>query len=253
MFSKELEEIIDAALADGVLTDKERSVLHKRAQAEGVDSDELDVVIDGRLAKIKKQEDWLRPTPPHNLPNEKKGNVIKCPNCGCTDISGRAVCPDCGYVFTNVKANQSAERLAEQLATVEKERRKDLVGDMSSLFGISGGKVAEKVSIIKNFPVPNTRDDLLEFLSMLKPKSSKYGKPSSDSPIDKLESKAYYIKFAECVDKARLSFDKDPAFQPYFEFYKKEEKRLSPLTKALIVLLIFYLFMAILFVFLLNH
>ena len=37
MFSKELEEIIEAALADGVLTDKERAVLHKRALAEGVD------------------------------------------------------------------------------------------------------------------------------------------------------------------------------------------------------------------------
>lgn len=63
MFSKELEEVIEAALADGVLTDKERAVLHKRAAAEGVDLDELDVVIDGRLAKAKKQEDWLNPAP----------------------------------------------------------------------------------------------------------------------------------------------------------------------------------------------
>lgn len=63
MFSKELEEVIEAALADGVLTDKERAVLHKRAAAEDVDPDELDVVIDGRLAKAKKQEDWLKPAP----------------------------------------------------------------------------------------------------------------------------------------------------------------------------------------------
>lgn len=53
MLSKELEEIVEAALADGVLTDKERAVLHKRAQAEGVDPDELDIVLDGRLAKMK--------------------------------------------------------------------------------------------------------------------------------------------------------------------------------------------------------
>lgn len=71
MFSKELEEIIEAALADGVLTDKERAVLHKRALAEGVDPDELDIVIDGRLAKIKKSEDWLCPAPPQQLANEK--------------------------------------------------------------------------------------------------------------------------------------------------------------------------------------
>ena len=71
MLSKELEEIVEAALADGVLTDKERAVLHKRAQAEGVDPDELDIVLDGRLAKMKRSEDWLRPAPPQNLANQK--------------------------------------------------------------------------------------------------------------------------------------------------------------------------------------
>ena len=76
MFSKELEEVIEAALADGVLTDKERAVLHKRAQAEGVDLDELDIVIDGRLAKMKRQEDWLRPAPPKEATNQKYGNVL---------------------------------------------------------------------------------------------------------------------------------------------------------------------------------
>ena len=41
MFSKELENLIKVTLADGVLTDKEKSVLIKRAQKEGVDIDEL--------------------------------------------------------------------------------------------------------------------------------------------------------------------------------------------------------------------
>ena len=48
MYSESLEAIIDAALADGVLSDKEREVLHKRAAQEGIDADELDVVIEGR-------------------------------------------------------------------------------------------------------------------------------------------------------------------------------------------------------------
>lgn len=99
MFSKELEEIIEAALADGVLTDKERAVLHKRALAEGVDPDELDIVLDGRLAKMKKSEDWLRPAPPQQLTNEKLGNVVKCPSCGSQVVGGSAVCPECGYTF----------------------------------------------------------------------------------------------------------------------------------------------------------
>lgn len=233
MYSEQLEAIIDAALADGVLTDKEREVLHKRAAQEGIDADELDVVIEGRLAKMKKQEDWLRPAPPQNLANEKLGNVVKCPNCGCTDVAGRAVCPECGYTFTNVRTNSSAERLAEQLAKIEAARRGSLLGGIAASFG--GGKAGEKVSCIKNFPVPNTREDLLEFLSMLKPKSSKYGKLfTASSTTDKAESQAYYVKYVECVEKAQRSFSNDPDFQPYYEFYQKERKKIHPILWALI-------------------
>lgn len=227
MYSDQLEAIIDAALADGMLTDKEREVLHKRAAQEGIDIDELDVIIDGRLAKIKKQEDWLSPIPPQNLENEKMGNVVKCPNCGSTDVAGRAVCPACGYSFTNIKSNRSAEKLAKQLAEIEFSRRGSLFGGVVAAYG--GGKTAEKASIIKNFPVPNTRDDLLEFLSLLKPKSSKYQKivPAADSEQYRL-APAYYVKYVECIDKARRSFSKDIEFKPYFEFYEKQEKSINP-------------------------
>lgn len=61
MYSKELEAIIEAALADGVLTDKEREVLHRRAAQEGVDADELDVIIEGKLAKMKQEKDRSAP------------------------------------------------------------------------------------------------------------------------------------------------------------------------------------------------
>lgn len=53
MFSDELEMLIDAAIADGEISEKERAILHKRAQAEGVDPDELDMIVDARIAKAK--------------------------------------------------------------------------------------------------------------------------------------------------------------------------------------------------------
>lgn len=165
MYSEQLEAIIDAALADGVLTDKVRGVLHKRAAQEGIDADELDIVIEGRLAKMKKQENWLRPAPPQYLTNERLGNVVKCPNCGCTDVSGRAVCPECGYAFTNVKANSSAKCLAEKIEKIE-EAYRGMVLFKIPLYGVSS-KVKEVASVITNFPVPNTREDLLEFLASM--------------------------------------------------------------------------------------
>mgnify|MGYP003475195009 CR=1 FL=1 len=112
-FSQALEEVIEAALADGVLTDKERDVLHKRAAQEGVDPDEMDVVIEGRLAKMKRETDWLKPAPPAS---EKRGNIVKCPSCGAPIEAGAVSCKECGYVFTNVAANRSSEKLAEKIS-----------------------------------------------------------------------------------------------------------------------------------------
>lgn len=57
MYNEKLEELIDAALADGVLTEKEKQVLFKKAQEMGIDLDEFEMVLDSRLVKIKKSEE----------------------------------------------------------------------------------------------------------------------------------------------------------------------------------------------------
>ena len=56
MYSEQLEQLIQSVIADGVVTEKERAVLHKRAAAEGVDEDEIDVYVDGLLAKVDPKE-----------------------------------------------------------------------------------------------------------------------------------------------------------------------------------------------------
>lgn len=221
MYSEQLEAIIDAALADGVLTDKEREVLHKRAAQEGIDADELDVVIEGRLAKMKKQEDWLRPAPPQNLANEKLGNVVKCPNCGCTDVTGRAVCPECGYAFSNVKANHAAELLAQKIEKIEDAYR-DKISFSIPLYGVSS-KTKEIASAIANFPVPNTRADLLEFLASMFTKMNQEEISMQVFESEKIRQ-AYKTKFKECIQKAMISFANDPDFKFYFEEHNKRNK-----------------------------
>jgi len=49
MYSKQLEQLIQSVIADGVITEKERAVLHKKAAAEGIDQDEIDVYVDGLI------------------------------------------------------------------------------------------------------------------------------------------------------------------------------------------------------------
>ena len=227
MLSKELEEIVEAALADGVLTDKERAVLHKRAQAEGVDPDELDIVLDGRLAKMKRSEDSLRPAPPQNLANQKLGNIVKCPNCGAQVKGGSAVCTECGYAFSNVSANSSAEKLQAKLDEFNRrqEQRADSRGDESSLIDRTTTK-KHKMDIISMFPVPNTREDLLEFLTMLQARANATGPRNGMNSVREEDmSYAYWLLYTNCINKAKLSFPNDADFQLYFHIYERELQR----------------------------
>ena len=55
LYSEKIEGLIDAALADGVLTEKEKQILFKKAQAEGIDLDEFEMVLDARLVELEKK------------------------------------------------------------------------------------------------------------------------------------------------------------------------------------------------------
>ena len=49
MFSEELKQLIEAAVTDSKVTEKEMKVIARRAEAEGVDMDELEIYIDSRI------------------------------------------------------------------------------------------------------------------------------------------------------------------------------------------------------------
>lgn len=53
IFSDRLEALIAAALQDGVLTDKERELLKRRAEKEGEDWDEVEMIIEARLEEMR--------------------------------------------------------------------------------------------------------------------------------------------------------------------------------------------------------
>ena len=52
VFSERLEAMIEAALQDGVLTQKEKEVIFRRAEKEGEDLDEFEILFDARLAQL---------------------------------------------------------------------------------------------------------------------------------------------------------------------------------------------------------
>lgn len=188
MLTPELEQLIQYALADGVLTDKERAVLMKKAEAAGADLDEFEMILEAKLYEAKKAA--------APKASNKEGEVRKCPHCGARVRSFRTTCEECGYEFRNAEAVKSAAILFEQIKSLEmektrelalhednknkqlkafggvysRERRKqrdDLVENLNEAEKAIKKRFNEaKASLIKLYAVPNTNQDLLEFLTM---------------------------------------------------------------------------------------
>ena len=208
MYNEELETLIDAALADGVLTEKEKQVLFKKAQAMGVDLDEFEMVLDARLVKLKKAEQEKTAT---SAPKSNKlGDVKKCPACGAMVQSYQGSCPECGYAFENLDANSSSQRLSDAIDKVILENNK-LVKQKG--VDLDAEKRRRIDNVIKNFPVPTTKSDLFEFITALQSKTDGYN------------GHAYEAKLNECIEKAKLLFSDDKMFRKLIDSAETNQKK----------------------------
>ena len=167
-----------------MLTEKEKQVLFKRAQEEGIDLDEFEMVLDARLVELQKAE---KEKAEKSAPKSTKfGDVRKCPVCGALVPALAVSCAECGYEFTGVDASSSAQTLLKAISEIEK----------SSKWKSDHGK-SEVEELIKNFPVPNAKHDLFDLVVFLK---------------QHVERKVYEQKLQECLDRARYLFPSDPLF-----------------------------------------
>jgi len=88
MLSEELQELIDASLRNGAPSDEERAEIHKKASLEGVDSKEIDRLLDSKIQNTSQQQQNMEA-------------VKKCPYCG-EEISAVAKkCKYCGEWLEN--------------------------------------------------------------------------------------------------------------------------------------------------------
>lgn len=191
MLTPELEQLIQYALADGVLTDKERAVLMKKAEAAGADLDEFEMILEAKVHEAKKAAASAAPKA-----SNKEGEMKKCPHCGTPITSFRTTCQECGYEFRNLEAVKSAAVLFEQIKSLEMEKARELAlhennknkqleafggvysserrkerDNLTRRLNESGKAIVKKfseakISLIKLYAVPNTKQDLIEFLTM---------------------------------------------------------------------------------------
>jgi len=153
----EIEKLIDLALADGQITEKERNVILKKAAEFGVDADEVEMTLDGKLHQLEASKTKQK---------EKVGNIKTCPACGASAKAMELGCSECGHEFSNSKANTTILDLIAKIDKIETEKNKTIANLKSTeKFLESQNFEDRKNEVIRNYPVPNTKDDILEFLT----------------------------------------------------------------------------------------
>ena len=260
MYNEQIEALISAALADGMLTEKEKQILFKKAQSQGIDLDEFEMVLDARLVELEKAEK-AKAAAAAAPKSTKYGDVRKCPSCGAMVPSLAGVCPECGYEFSGIEANPSSRQLADMLLTAEKELAEEERIEMNktpsrtniSLTSIIDGGESDRIryqqalqikykrllkqrqrTIIETFPIPNTKVDLFEFIVSMEPKITG----------NKLAS-SYRKKINECLNKALMLYPNDSIFiklnQKVQEHLKRRFKIALFITLGVVILTSFLL------------
>ncbi len=142
MYDQSLEQLIDAVIADGVITDQERRVVYKKAASLGIDQDEIEVYLNGRLDKLNGTL---------SSQSTKHGTIRTCPNCGAHVDAFETKCKECGFEFKNTNAVESMEKFIRKLSAAK--------------------DIKKKCELIQTYPIPNDKESLLEFLSVSIPNS----------------------------------------------------------------------------------
>lgn len=201
MYDPSLERLIEVSLADGVLTDKEREVIIKKAITLGIDQDEIMVYVEGLLDEKKKS----------NRKSDKYGAKHTCPNCGAPVNPAAIRCEECGHMFNGVEASDVVKQFEEK---------------------VNQASVMARPGVIKRFPIPNTQEALFAMIEYLQPLCDEYGGTS----LNPYETKAYQSKFRECMNRAKIEFPTHPRVVAY---KKLDDKRKNKKTLIIIISILF--------------
>ena len=179
----------------------------------------------------------------HKQHTERKtvyeGQLHKCPNCGELLDAFRSHCPSCGYEIRDARSSSSVRELAQKLERIEAERMAPIEEKKSLMKMVFGKdfkeedeleeaqerfdeqKRQQKANLIVNFSVPNTREDILEF--MILASSNIDVKKGIDDEV----SKAWISKLDQVYEKAKLLMGNKPSFTQIKYIYDRKKAQIK--------------------------
>ena len=174
-----------------------------------------------------------------------EGTVYKCPNCGDILDAYESVCETCGYERRGSKATNSVQKLSQKLQEIEAQRpskkmtsvfKKAMVQDHLSKTD------EQKIDLIKNYAIPNTKEDIMEFavlaVSNIDPAAfSSMNNTAMYETSRKALSDAWMSKFEQVYQKGRLMFGETTELQNLYQQYLKKRKEIKRKKASLWIML----------------
>ena len=185
--NSEIEKLIELALADGVVTEKERATILRKAESLGVDKDEVEMTLD---AKLHLKQNEVAPKPK----SQKEGEIIKCPSCGDVLDSFSSKCPSCDHEIRGKGANKIILNIESKIESVQADFN-ERIAKTSNKRDLDYMESRDEAIalVISNIPVPSTKEDLLEVIAFCYPKVTGI-----------VHTEAYSAKFNECLAKLEM-------------------------------------------------
>lgn len=170
-----------------------------------------------------------------------EGELRKCPNCGELLKSFELNCPTCGYELRGARVSSAVKEFALKLEDIESRREYE---KPRRLFAAVEAKQRvsktdeQKISLIKSFSVPNTKEDMLEFMILATSSMNMETYDSTNTNISKSEKEinaAWLSKVQQVYEKAKRSYSTDSTFTEIKSLYDSCNEKMKKSKKKGII------------------
>ncbi len=158
---------------------------------------------------------------------EFAGKIYKCPNCGETLNSFVRNCPTCGIELRKPVSTSAVREFALKLEAIESRREYEKPRGFFSRAADSEriSKTDEqKISLIQNFSIPNTKEDMLEFMilatSNVNIRSYDSYENEKTTKSEKALNDAWMAKIKQVYEKAKHSYGDERDFLQIESLYR---------------------------------